>query len=37
MCMSGLLAIIGYAALFVGLCSSAAAQAIVIGAKEFTE
>src|SRR4051812_17035867 len=37
MCMSRLLAIIAYAALSVGLCSPAAAQAIVIGAKEFTE
>src|SRR3954453_21315430 len=35
--MSGLWAIFAYAALFVGLCSTAAAQAIVIGAKEFTE
>src|SRR3954453_19853126 len=35
--MSGLWAIFAYAALFVGLCSTAAAQAVVIGAKEFTE
>ncbi|MFL5058125.1 MAG: glycine betaine ABC transporter substrate-binding protein [Microvirga sp.] len=35
--MSGLWAIFAYAALSVGLCSTAAAQAVVIGAKEFTE
>ena len=35
--MSGLLAIVAYAALSVGLCSTAVAQAVVIGAKEFTE
>ena len=35
--MSGLWAIFAYAALSVGLCSIAAAQAVVIGAKEFTE
>jgi len=35
--MSGLLAILAYAALSVGLCSTAVAQAVVIGAKEFTE
>ena len=35
--MSGLFAIFAYAALSVGLCSTAAAQAVVIGAKEFTE
>src|SRR5829696_5576796 len=36
MCMSGLFAIFAYAALSVGLCSTAAAQAVVIGVKEFT-
>jgi len=35
--MSGVWAIFAYAALSVGLCSAAAAQAVVIGAKEFTE
>src|SRR5215204_4128517 len=35
--MFGLWAIFAYAALSVGLCSIAAAQAVVIGAKEFTE
>ena len=35
--MSGLWAIFAYAALSVGLCSTAGAQAVVIGAKEFTE
>src|SRR5215216_7372677 len=35
--MSGLFAIIAYIVLSVGLCSTAVAQAVVIGAKEFTE
>ncbi len=35
--MSWLFAIFAYAALSVGLCSTAVAQAVVIGAKEFTE
>ena len=37
MTASKLLTIIAYTALSIGLCSAAAAQAIVIGAKDFTE